>query len=129
MVWGAVTAPKAHETDLIALRPRRKEDAFSKLVAEHATKVLNIFGWERWKKRHRVHQVVTLSDQTIFQFTFWVLSILAPLIPIASIAVLYRVHLMSARLVIIGIFNLVMSVCLKVMTDAKRAEVFAVTCA
>lgn len=56
-------------------------------------------------------------------------SILASVIPIASIAVLYYVQSMPARFAIIAAFNILVSVCLSGFTNAKRSEVFAVTAA
>lgn len=127
-VWGSVAFPKEHSHDLVTLRPRAKEDAFSGWVAKNAMDILLRCGARR-KKPHRIHQVITLNDRSIFRFTYWVMTIVAPLIPITSIAVLYRVRSTSARLAIIGVFNIIMSVCLKTFTNAKRAEVFAITCA
>jgi len=54
-------------------------------------------------------------------------SILASLFPVLSIIVLYRVHSITKRLVIIGAFNILMSVCLGVFTDAERSEVITIT--
>jgi hypothetical protein len=80
-------------------------------------------------KPSRIHGVVAYKDNTIYKITYWITNIVASLIPIASIAVLYRVQAMSARLAIIAAFNVLVSVCLMGFANAKRAEVFAVTAA
>jgi hypothetical protein len=127
--WGTVANPKSYSPDLVAVRPRPKEDAFSSWVANNAVVYLFRCGCARFKKPHRVHQVVGLDDNTILQVTYWITSIFASLILVASISMLYFVRSMPARLGIIGVFNIVMSICLKPFTNAKRSEVFAITCA
>jgi hypothetical protein len=76
-----------------------------------------------------IHGVIGYEATTIFKVTYWMTSIIASLIPILSIAVLYRVHSMPARLAIIAGFNILISVCLCGLTSAKRSEVFAVASA
>jgi len=73
--------------------------------------------------------VVGIDDSSIYRVTSWLTSIIASLIPIASIVVLYSVGSMKARLGIIAAFNLLISTCLSTFTNAKRSEVFAVTAA
>jgi hypothetical protein len=55
--------------------------------------------------------------------------ILASSLPILSIVLLYYVHSMTTRLGLIGVCNLLVSVCLGAFTKANRAEIFAVTAA
>ena len=128
-IWGSVKNPKGYAADLISLRPRQNEDAFSNWIAKNA--VLNLFrcGCARFKKISRVHGVVGIDDSSIYRVTSWLTSIIASLIPIASIVVLYSVGSMKARLGIIAAFNLLISTCLSTFTNAKRSEVFAVTAA
>ncbi|KAF3000788.1 hypothetical protein E8E13_005629 [Curvularia kusanoi] len=101
-IWGSVLDRKSHQPDLVALRPRAKKDAFSMWAAENT--IFNLFkcGCARFMKPSRVH---------------------------ASIVVLYCVNSMPARLGIIAMFNVLVSVCLMGFANAKRAEVFAVTAA
>jgi membrane protein YdbS with pleckstrin-like domain len=80
-------------------------------------------------KASPVHGVIGYEETTVFRVTYWITSIIASLIPIASIAVLYVVHSMSTRLAIIACFNVLISICLCGLTNAKRAEVFAVASA
>lgn len=128
-VWGTVIAPKDYSPDLITLCPRKKEDPFSDWMAEKAVANLLRCGCSRLMKPSRVHGVIGYEDTRVMKITYWITSILASLIPIASIIVLYCVHSMSARLGVIGAFNLLISVCLSAFTNAKRSEVFAITAA
>lgn len=128
-IWGSTLAPDSHSPDLVALKPRQKEDAFSKWVTENAIISLFRCGCARFKKPSKVHGVVGYEDSNIFKITFWITSVLASLIPIASIVVLYCVHSVEARLGIIAAFNLLLSACLVGFTNARRTDVFAVTAA
>ncbi|KAL6159216.1 hypothetical protein ACJQWK_04126 [Exserohilum turcicum] len=128
-VWGSACYRKSQSPDLITLCPRAKKDAFSSWAAESTIGMLFRCGCTRLMKPSRVHGVVGYEDSTVYRVTYWITSILASLIPIASIAVLYRVHSMSARLGIIAGFNVLVSVCLMALANAKRAEVFAITAA
>lgn len=128
-IWGSVLDRDSQNPDLITLCPREKKDAFSAWAAESTIINLLRCGCARFMKPSRVHGVVGYQDGTIYRVTYWFTSILASLIPIASIAVLYRVQSMSARLGIIAGFNVLVSICLMALTGAKRAEVFAITAA
>jgi hypothetical protein len=76
-----------------------------------------------------VHGVVGYEETIIYRITYWITSILASLILILSIVVLYLVHSTPARLGTIAAFNILVSVCLMALTNAKRTEVFAITAA
>lgn len=128
-IWGSVKNPKGYAADLISLRPRQREDAFSNWVAKKA--VINLFrcGCARFKKISRVHGVIGLDDSSVYRVTSWLTSIIASLIPIASIAILHTVEPTKARLWIVAAFNFLISTCLSIFTNAKRSEIFAVTAA
>ncbi|KAF2799790.1 hypothetical protein K505DRAFT_356268 [Melanomma pulvis-pyrius CBS 109.77] len=127
--WGSVGAPKSYNPDLIALCPRLKEDPVSGWVARNTISKFVRYGCARFKKPSLVHGVVGYKDTTIFKITYWMTSIIASLIPIISIVVLYRIHSTAIRLVFIGVFNILMSICLSAMTNAKRSEIFTITTA
>ena len=128
-IWGTVIAPKSYSPDLVTLCPRKKEDPFSDWMAEKAVANLLRCCCLRFMKPNRIHGVIGYEDTKVMKVTYWITSILASLIPIASIIVLYFVHSMPARLGVIGAFNLLISVCLSAFTNAKRSEVFAITAA
>jgi hypothetical protein len=128
-IWGSVKDPKSYKPDLVALRPRAREDPFSKWAAEKT--IFNIFTWgcARFVRPSRRHGVITYKDSTIYKITHWITVILAALIPIASIAVLNEVQPMPSRLGIIAVFNVLISICLIGFADAKRDQVFAINAA
>jgi hypothetical protein len=126
-IWGSNNKPP--EPDLITLRPRKKKDRFSKWAEENALSKLVRCGCAPLLTVSRTLGVVGYDDETIYRITYWITSIVASLIPIASIAILYCVQSMPVRLGIIAIFNVLVSVCLMGLANAKRAEVFAITAA
>ncbi|OSS46060.1 hypothetical protein B5807_08233 [Epicoccum nigrum] len=122
-IWGSVLDRKSHKADLVTLRPRAKKDAFSEWAANNTIFKL----W--FMKPSGVHGTVGYEDTTIYRTTYWITSVLASLMPIASILVLYCVDSMPARLWVIAIFNVLVSMCLMALANARRAEVFAITAA
>jgi hypothetical protein len=122
-VWGSYSERHSYKPDLVTLKPRVKKDTFSVWAAENGTR------FARFMKPSPVHGVVGYEDTTIYRITYWITSILASLILILSIVVLYLVHSMPARLGTIAAFNILVSICLMALTNAKRTEVFAITAA
>ena len=127
-IWGSVPEPLSHKPDMIGLRLREKEDYFSKWLAQCGI-VLFKYGLGRFKKPHHVTGEVGYYDQSVLKLTFWMTCILASLIPIASIVVLMSVDTLPGRVGVIAAFNVLLSVCLALFTDAKRTDCFAVTAA
>ena len=128
MFWGSPSDPDAHAPDLIGLCPRETSDAFSRLVAENAVHLFKYgLGRITRKDRHLGNQVY--YDTTVMQVTFWVTSFLASLLPIGSIIVLINLETLKEKLWAIAGFNVLISLCLTLFTDASRKDVFAVTAA
>ena len=129
LIWGSKALRNSHKPDLVALRPRVKKDAFSVWAAEST--IFNIFkcGCYKFMKPSQVHGAIGYEDSSVYRVTYWFTSILASLIAIPSIVILYQVQSMPARLGIIPVLNVVVSVCLMGFANAKLAEVFAVTAA
>lgn len=123
VVWGSMSNRNSYKSDLVALKPRVKKDTFSVWAAENGIR------FARFMKPSPVHGVVGYEDTTIFRITYWITSIIASLILIASIIVVYLVHSTPARLGTIAGFNVLVSICLMGFTNAKRSEVFAITAA
>lgn len=97
-------------------------------AAENAISLFR-FGFDKLKKPSRVHGVVGYDDTTIYRITYFVTSILASLIPVASIAILHRVKSMVFKLVVIALFNVLVSISLMVLARAERTQVFAINAA
>jgi hypothetical protein len=105
--------------------PLAEKDAFSIWAAESSILDSLMLGRLHGLLGHRWNW----GKEEVYRITYWITSILASVIPISSIAVLYCVHSVPARLAIIALFNILVSVCLISLANAKRAEVFAITAA
>ncbi|KAH7401788.1 hypothetical protein DE146DRAFT_754398 [Phaeosphaeria sp. MPI-PUGE-AT-0046c] len=128
-IWSSRVHRDPENLDLVVLRARAKTDAFSRWAAE--TTVFDLFRrvCSKFMKPSKVHGSIYSEDSRVLRITYWITSILASLIPITSIAILYQVQSMSARLGIIAVFNMLLSICLVGLANANRAEVFAITAA
>lgn len=126
--WGDCDTPNDHPPDLIAVHPRRKEDLFSRIVAEKGVHLFKC-GLGRITKGNKHLGPRIYYDSTVLKMTFLLTSAMAALIPIASILVLVRVKTLNTQLWIIAGFNILISVCLTFFTEAKRTDVFAVNAA
>lgn len=126
VTWGNPEELDNHPPDLVGIKPRMKQDIFSRLVAENAIHLFKC-GLGRLKKADRHLGRRVYYDSTVLKVTFWITSILASLLPIASILVLISLRSLKARLGAMAAFNVLISVCLGVFTDARRIDVFTVT--
>ncbi|KAJ9669077.1 hypothetical protein H2201_000903 [Coniosporium apollinis] len=118
-VWGDIRSPGTHYKDLIALKARQVEDPFFRLVSSR------FLGW----KPSRIHPGFGYEEFTLMNITAIVTSLVAPLLPIASIAILCAVQSTSSRIAVIAALNFVFSFCLMAFARARRTEVFAATAA
>ncbi|KAF1950487.1 hypothetical protein CC80DRAFT_482584 [Byssothecium circinans] len=128
-VWGSFEDRKSHSDELICLKSRGDTDSFSRWLGSKAVKWMKACGCLRFKGIDRKFGTASLGDASIFKVTFWVTSIIAASLPVVSIVVLIKVKELEARLSAIAAFNVLLSVCLTVFTDAKRTDVFVVTAA
>ncbi|KAH7082626.1 hypothetical protein BKA63DRAFT_583645 [Paraphoma chrysanthemicola] len=126
-IWGSVPSPKSYERDLIALKPRVNEDTFSRWIAERALLLIRVFG--RCLKPRTKLGTVVIYDSVIVRVTFWITSMIASIIPIASIVVLIHLDSQASKLGAIAGFNVLITLCLNIFTEAKRTDCFAVTAA
>lgn len=126
-IWGSKPNPKTYASDLITLKPRMNEDTFSRYIAERAVSLIHIFG--RCLKPSTKHGTVVIYDSVIMRVTFWIASIVASMIPIASIVVLLHLENQAAKLGAIAAFNVLITLALSFFTEANRTDCFAVTAA
>ncbi|KAI4942680.1 hypothetical protein J4E91_009849 [Alternaria rosae] len=126
--WGSLDEPCHYASDLIAIDPRRKEDDFSRFVSENAVHLFKC-GLGRLTKGDKHLGQRVYYDSTVLKVTSWITCILASMLPIASVLVLVHLESLKTKLWVIAAFNILTSVCLRTLTEAKRAEVFAVTAA
>lgn len=124
--WGTLDDPDTQADDLITLKPRKKEDAFSTFVAEHASWYL------KWPLRllydpTTLDSMIMYSDATISRITYTMVAVIAGLAPILSVYILTTLHTMKARLCMLTAFNVGIAVCLQIFTDARGTDLFIVT--
>ena len=72
---------------------------------------------------------VYYSETSILRFTLVVGTILACLLPVASVVLLYLVKDMSTRLGIIAAFTAAFSMALCLVTSARTVDIFTATAA
>jgi hypothetical protein len=127
-MWGTREDPEDHPTDLVGVHPRKEADRFSSFVSERAICLFKC-GLGRLTNGNRHLGRKVYFDSTVLDVTLWITSIVASLLPIASILVLLHFKSLTARLWTIAAFNVAISACLNIFAEAKRSEVFAVTAA
>jgi len=127
-LWGWTDDADNHAPDLIGVHTRVKEDTFSRLISERAIYLFKC-GLGLFTKGNQHVGRYIYYDSTVLRATSWITCILASLLPIASIIVLTHLRTLNTKLWVIAAFNVFTSVCLRTLTDAKRAEIFAVTAA
>lgn len=95
--------------DLVILRPRSEGDSFSCYLDENMATCMHKPHLNTLKKHDRVSGVAWYRDRSISKATFWMASILAPLIPNISIAILMCVESLPAKLATIAALNILNS--------------------
>ncbi|XP_014562215.1 hypothetical protein COCVIDRAFT_84933 [Bipolaris victoriae FI3] len=126
--WGAWDNPEHHAPDLVGVHPRPRADDFSQWIVEKSVRLFSC-GLGRFTKGTPNLGRKVYYDSDVLKITSWITCILASLLPIASILVLLNVPSLKGRLWVIAAFNILMSVCLRTFTEAKKSEAFAITAA
>jgi hypothetical protein len=73
--------------------------------------------------------IANISDRGISHFVGWISVVLSAVLLIGAIASLYVVQSQNWRLGMIASFTMLFAVCVGLLTNARRAEVFAATAA
>lgn len=128
-VWGSVDHPENHEHDLISLLARREEDAFTKWVMCKATKVFFRLGWPRANKSRKARHLSSYDDEDLLLWSQAFTSMIAAALPIGSIIILQLYSSLPVRLVLIAVFNALLSLCLNFFTKSRPVDLFAVAAA
>jgi hypothetical protein len=130
-LWGSVDPDerKAYSRELVVLWHRKDMDTFSRVVGAKAIKWIIACGGSRWKKTDVRWGTQAIHDATIFKLTFWFTSSVAAIVPVVSIILLVKMDSLNGRLGIIAAFNVLISICLTLFTEARRTDVFAATAA
>lgn len=132
-VWGALHdhhgRPVREAGDLVTLHKRREVDPFSRWVTGSGLQRWFACGLDCGRKPSPKSETVSYSEKALLRLTSWVTTIVASVLPVMSILVLARVQSMQMRLAMVAMFNVLVSICLLVFSDAKRSEIFATAAA
>lgn len=131
-IWGTAEnkdTKKAYSRELVVLRARKDIDTLSRTIGNKAIDWIMKCGGRRWKKVDVRFGKRAIHDETIFGLTFWFTSGIASILPVVSIILLVKMESLNGRLGLIATFNVIISLCLTLFTEARRTDVFAVTAA
>ncbi|PMD53448.1 uncharacterized protein K444DRAFT_668062 [Hyaloscypha bicolor E] len=117
-------------SDLITLKPRRSDDPLAAFFLKR------VFIWWHHCLGHRVKKPADeeanyfeYRDKNVLRVADCLSSIISSMLLVVSILVLYFVNSMLARLGIVAAFTMLFSLTLTLVTNARKAEVFAGTAA
>lgn len=128
LIWGEEFDTSAE--DLVSLRESRNVDAFSNFVVDDFIPWFHEHVFAKLSKRIREDNPWTSYNHELWlRYTSSSITVVACLLPVLFISVLCSVHTTKWRLLAIGCFNILSSVCLDLFTTARRVEIFAVTAA
>ncbi|KAF2099760.1 hypothetical protein NA57DRAFT_65680 [Rhizodiscina lignyota] len=128
-VWGSIEPPREQAPDLVALQGRSNVDPFSRWVTGTGLAVFFACGFHRFRRPSANSGLVGYSEEKLLRLTYWITTIVASVLPIVPLIILNIVQSLHSRLAIVAAFNILLSLCLLVFTEAKRSEIFAVTAA
>jgi len=129
-VWDPRGPDEQNEpSDLFVLRPRPERDPFSAAMIERFLPWLYRLIFHRRYQADIEKARITIEDNRLLRVTAMITTIVASLLPIGSIALLYCVKTMRARLALLALFTVAFAVALSCFSTARRTDVFAVTAA
>ncbi|KAK8030578.1 hypothetical protein PG990_000312 [Apiospora arundinis] len=120
-LWGRSKRRFDDVDDLVALKVLANQDRLSKFVLNHC-------GW-LFKEQQRHGTSVVISERSVDKATTVLSSILSAVVLFGSIVSLYFVQNPYALLGMVGAWTILFAVCVGVLTNAKRDQVFAATAA
>ncbi|KAK8199122.1 uncharacterized protein BKA78DRAFT_290817 [Phyllosticta capitalensis] len=124
-IWGTAENPTGHAPDIITPYPSHQKDRFSKLVKR---KFFD-FGLHKILNHIQIGELQSWDERAIDRLTFVITTAFASILPVVSVIILYYVEPMGARFGLMALFNIITSICLSFLTNAKRSEIFAVIAA
>jgi hypothetical protein len=110
--------------DLMCFVSRHDDDAFSRWIAERASHYFS-----SWMPTIEEVGVVGFRYCTILRLSVSIATIMASILPCISIVVLYSLKSTWIRLIALTAFNVLIAICLTILTNAKVPDVFAVSAA
>lgn len=110
--------------DLLCFVSRDEDDLFSRWIAERANKYFSKF-----MPTIEEVGVAGFKYSRILRLTVSIATIIGSVLPCVSIVVLYSLNSTWIRLVALFGFNILIAMCLIIMTNAKPLDIFAISSA
>jgi hypothetical protein len=116
--------------DLVTLGANGADDGFTVWMANHVVQPFHELIGRHIKKPSADFEGMTdYSDQMIARLASLVVTVISSVFPIVGVIILYFVKDLLARIGIIAGLTALFSLCLALVTDARRGEIFAATAA
>ncbi|OCK77779.1 hypothetical protein K432DRAFT_407030 [Lepidopterella palustris CBS 459.81] len=130
-IWGSTNGMVVPALDLMVLR--RRDNLSGDSFTSWFTGILlpffdKIYGY-RFNKIDPRYGLPGYMAGPLLETTFKICTVIASLLPIASITVLFCVNSMAWRLVTMAILSIVFASCLSVFANPRRSELFTATSA
>ncbi|KAH3910054.1 hypothetical protein HBI56_128100 [Parastagonospora nodorum] len=125
--WDTILEEDSHSKELVVMRGREAPDTFSYLASSISAPLVGKSGCGSWAKPDPGYGLITVRDATILNLRFWITSFITSVMPVLSLVMLSKLEGLNARLGVIAVSSVMLSVCLLLCTEAKRTDVFATT--
>lgn len=126
-IWGSLLYPEKHSQELVVLKAREGSDPFSRKASSLAIPLFKMMAWARFQRPNPAYGVITVREDIVFGITLCLTSFLASIVPVVSIVSLINLTDLYAKISAIVAFDVLLSICLMVFTEARRADIFAIT--
>lgn len=127
LIWGTSLEPHERTEDLISTLHLNEEDPFSQFLLETVMQKFFDCHGHRKRKADKVSGEVLYRRSKILRVTYYITTALASSLLVLSIVVLWHVNSMTTRLMLVAIFNMLLSACVAMFTTAPRAGIFGIT--
>ena len=116
--------------DLTTLNTQGSDDAFTEWIATNVVKPFHDLIGRHFKKPSNDFEGMTsYEDRVITRLASLVATVISSVFPIVGVIILYFVTDLLAKIGIIAGLTAAFSLCLGLVTDARRGEIFAATAA
>jgi len=126
--WGTFDEPLNPHPDLLSVVAGANKDPFSSWCSQRFIHWFYGILWNRRKSSDDLESgIISCEDEKLQNYTSYVASVVASLLPISAIVILYCIHSMNARLGAVAVFTVICTTCLTFFTPATRGEIFIAT--
>jgi len=116
-----------HFKDLITLKPRNADDAFTNWIFDTVVDPYHWYIGHWFKKPENGDPIVEYKDKKIVGVAKKITIVVACLLPVVSIVILYYIESLKVRLGTLAALTAVFAVCMELFTGADMPDIFAAT--